>query len=157
MTKLRYPAAVAVTLALLLTACGSDDVALDDTPGGDAGPTDGDAGATDSEAHLRVDVAVRADRDADPVEATYACDADGDSLTGGDGADAACAALLDSQQWLREGPPADQVCTEIFAGPETAELDGEFADGTTFEREVDRADGCGADRWDRLAPALETD
>lgn len=150
MARLRHPVAVAAIAALLATACGGDDVVLDDTPGGDAG-------STDSEEYLRVDVAVRADRDADPVETTYACDVDGDSLTSGDGADAACAALLDSQQWLREGPPADQVCTEIFAGPETAELEGEFADGTTFERELDRADGCGADRWERLAPALDVD
>lgn len=150
MPKLRRPVAVAAIAALLLTACGSDDVALDDTPAGDAG-------STDSEEYLRVDVAVRADRDADPVETTYACDADGGSLTSGDGADAACAALLDSQQWLRDGPPPDQVCTEIFAGPETAELEGEFADGTTFERELDRADGCGADRWERLGPALDID
>lgn len=150
MPKLRHPVAIVAIAALLATACGSDDVALDDTPAGDAG-------STGSEEHLRVEVAVRADRDADPVQTTYACDADGDSLTGGDNADAACAALLDSRRWLREGPPADQVCTEIFAGPETAELEGEFADGATFERELDRADGCGADRWDRLAPALDID
>ena len=105
-----------------------------------------------SGAYLEVDVEVRASADASPTATRYACTADGRSAGDAD-ADQACAALVDAEEWLLAGDPADQMCTQQYGGPEVADLRGEI-DGQAFARQVDRGDGCGIARWDRLAPVL---
>ena len=100
---------------------------------------------------LLAEVEVRADEGAEPSMATYACDADGSSEDGE--GDEACAALVQERSWLLEGDPADQMCTQQYGGPQVARLRG-HVDGQPFERRLDRADGCGIDRWDRLEAAL---
>lgn len=105
---------------------------------------------TPTDAFLFVEVEVRPAEDAAPTTETYACDAEGGSL---DGDEEACAALVEQRAWLVEGDPDDQVCTQQYGGPEVAELRGDV-DGQAFERRVDRTDGCGIERWDRLEPVL---
>ena len=70
-------------------------------------------------------------------------------------ANAACAALArtDVLDRLVHGAPADQICTEIYGGPDTARLVGEI-DGQTIDATIDRANGCGIDEWDRLLAAV---
>ena len=91
--------------------------------------------------------------DTGTVTYTIGCQGDTATLQGAVPVDAnaACAALARDEvlTWLVDGPPADQVCTEIHGGPDTARLVGEI-DGRTIDATVDRANGCGIDDWDRL-------
>ena len=65
--------------------------------------------------------------------------------------DAACRALLDPEVATRliDGPPTDQACTEIFGGPDVAEIGGTLA-GSSVVTSVHRANGCGIFDWDEL-------
>ncbi len=103
------------------------------------------------DAFLFVEAQVWLSDDGDPATRTFACDADGTSHEGDP--DEACAALVDQQSWLLEGDPADQVCTQVYGGPEVAELRGHVG-GEAFERRLDRTDGCGIQRWEQLEAAL---
>ncbi len=95
----------------------------------------------------------------DTATVTYTIGCQGDTATlQGDvsiDANAACAALARAEVLTRlvDGPPPDQVCTEIYGGPDTARLVGEI-DGRTIDATVDRANGCGIDDWDRLLVAV---
>ena len=64
---------------------------------------------------------------------------------------AACEALAqpDVQQRLIEGPPADQICTEQYGGPDTATITGTI-DETPVDAVIDRTNGCGISDWDHL-------
>jgi hypothetical protein len=70
-------------------------------------------------------------------------------------AGAACAALADPavQSRLIDGPPAGQMCTEIYGGPDIATFTGTLA-GETVQAQVDRANGCGIADWDELLADL---
>lgn len=76
-----------------------------------------------------------------------------------DGADldaqAACSSLADPvvRTRLVDGPPADQMCTEIYGGPDTASISGTL-DGEQVTAQVDRANGCGIHDWDELLANL---
>ena len=95
----------------------------------------------------------------DAPTVTYVVGCQGDTATlQGDvsiDANAACAALAraDVLDRLVNGPPADQICTEIYGGPGTARLVGEI-DGQAVDATIDRANGCGIDDWDRLLAAV---
>jgi hypothetical protein len=95
--------------------------------------------------------------DAEPVTYIIGCQGDTATLQGEVtiDANAACAALVRSDVLGRlvDGPPADQICTEIYGGPDTARLAGEI-DGRTIDATIDRANGCGIDDWDRLLVAV---
>jgi hypothetical protein len=92
--------------------------------------------------------------EADPVAYTIGCLGDAFPVTpevpGIDGA-AACQRLGDPAvlDRLVSGPPADQICTDIYGGPDVAEITGEL-DGAPIDATVDRADGCGIADWDDL-------
>lgn len=70
-----------------------------------------------------------------------------DGIDGG----AACAQLGDPDVLTRlvDGPPADQVCTEQYGGPDVATITGEI-DGQAVDATIDRTDGCGIDDWDSV-------
>lgn len=63
----------------------------------------------------------------------------------------ACRALLDPTVVTRlvDGPDTDLACTEIFGGPDIAEMSGTI-NGATVAAMVHRANGCGIDDWDRV-------
>ena len=92
---------------------------------------------------------------ADTVSYELACFGDTATLipdpTEGVRADRACTALAqaDVEQHLVEGPPADQVCTEQFGGPDTAAVTG-MLNGNDIDITIDRSKGCGIDTWDVL-------
>jgi hypothetical protein len=77
----------------------------------------------------------------------------GDSTTLSESA--ACLALTDGAVRTRvlEGAPADQVCTEIYGGPQLAEIIGTL-DGESVSATVDRANGCGINDYDVVLAAL---
>ena len=64
----------------------------------------------------------------------------------------ACDALEANAGALPPLPP-DSVCTQIYGGPEEAEVRGTVG-GETVEAAFSRQNGCEIDRWDRLDPLL---
>lgn len=66
-------------------------------------------------------------------------------------AEQACTALADADVRTRliNGAPADQVCTEIYGGPDLATIVSTY-NGDTVNTTVERSNGCGIDDWDRL-------
>jgi hypothetical protein len=63
----------------------------------------------------------------------------------------ACDRLADPETatYLVEGHPPDQVCTQIYGGPQQATVTGTLQ-GQPVDRTVSRRDGCEIDAWDRL-------
>lgn len=63
----------------------------------------------------------------------------------------ACTALLDAAVVTRlvEGVPADQVCTEIYGGPDVAVITGTLG-SDTIDATINRTNGCGIDDWDSV-------
>ncbi|GAA1911265.1 SSI family serine proteinase inhibitor [Streptantibioticus ferralitis] len=52
------------------------------------------------------------------------------------------------------GPvPHDQMCTELYGGPQTARITGTWR-GRHVEDTYTRTDGCQAARWQRMEPVL---
>ncbi|WP_024286723.1 SSI family serine proteinase inhibitor [Cellulomonas sp. KRMCY2] len=68
--------------------------------------------------------------------------------------DAACAALAaagGADAFV--APPRDEMCTEIYGGPQVATVEG-TVDGTRVRARFSRTNGCEISRWDALAPLL---
>lgn len=136
-------------LALFAVSCGSNDVT---EPIGVA-PTSS-AGSLGAGPYpvARIDIAVT-HPEADDVSYTISCLGDTATITGDPTVDAekACGALAEDEVRTRivDGAPTDQVCTEIYGGPDLATIDGTF-DGEPVSTTVDRTNGCGIDDWDRL-------
>jgi hypothetical protein len=130
-------------LSLAMLGCGGDDATT-------AGTTDGDPGATAS-----TDLTITVDPGAGGEAVTY-------SLTcgpaGGDHPDpeAACtgldAATADETKPLNP-TPANQICTEIYGGDQTAVIEGTL-NGEPLRTELSRTNGCEIARWDALQPVL---
>ncbi len=83
---------------------------------------------------------------------------DGSGVTHGTGflappaaAGAAASALgrADAVKRLVEGPPPDQMCTEIYGGPDAARVTGRI-EGSAVDATISRSDGCGIADWDLL-------
>ena len=54
---------------------------------------------------------------------------------------------------LVSGAPAHQVCTQLYGGPQRAEVTGRIT-GRPVDVTVSRADGCGVADWSLLQPLL---
>ena len=65
----------------------------------------------------------------------------------------ACAALAANEEALDAVPP-DVACTEIYGGPQEAELAGTYR-GRRVRVLLKRTDGCEIARWERLKPVVE--
>ena len=50
---------------------------------------------------------------------------------------------------LIDGPPADQLCTEIYGGPDEASITGEI-DDQPIDATITRVNGCEIDLWESL-------
>lgn len=138
---MRRAAAVAVTAVVLsvVAACGSD-VSSDGDTGGDTSAGTSltivvtpDAGAETSTYQLTCDPA-----GGDHPQPEQACDA----------LDAAGAGVLDPV-------PADQSCTQIFGGPQTATVTGTY-EGKDVDATFSRENGCEIDRWEKLGTTFFT-
>ena len=116
--------AAVLALALTLAGCGGDD----------------DAPAAASEGVTRLTVT---EYDEERVVRTteLACGAD----------DVVCAEVVALLPRLR--PEPDEVCTQIYGGPERILVTGTVA-GEPVSAEVTRANGCEIARYDLLAEAL---
>lgn len=154
---MKHRFALITALAISLAACGGGDAATDSTlppttlPPTTMPPSTGAPGA--DIAIGTIDITIT-HPDADPVTYTIGCTGDAFPVTpeveGVDGA-AACDRLADPAALARlvDGPPADQVCTEIYGGPDLATITGEI-NGQAIDATIDRANGCGIADWDEL-------
>lgn len=91
-------------------------------------------------------ITVVTDRGLEPKVLSLTCDP-----TGGDhpNGDAACASLAAAGSAIFEPVPADQACTKIYGGPQTATITGVF-EGDEVDASFNRSGGCEIDRWDTL-------
>ena len=154
-----------LALALAATACGASDpegTGIVDAPiGSDGDGSDGSVppdtglplgGGPYAVATLSVDVE---HPDREPISYELACFGDTATLTPDSianvSAAAACTALaeVEIENYLVDGPPSDQVCTQIYGGPDTAHLVGRVND-RPVDIVVSRANGCGISSWDAL-------
>jgi hypothetical protein len=89
------------------------------------------------------------------ARATLDC-GDGDAHGSGflsDGADAHCRDALGMQKLLTVSPPKDQVCTQLYGGPQTAHITGTLA-GQSVTRDLARRNGCEIADWQKAQPLL---
>ena len=49
--------------------------------------------------------------------------------------------------------PADQMCTQIYGGPQTAHVTGRWK-GAAVDLRLSRVDGCRIEQWNSLGPLL---
>jgi hypothetical protein len=49
--------------------------------------------------------------------------------------------------------PTDQMCTQIYGGPQTAHITGRWK-GTAVDLRLSRVDGCRIEQWNTLGPLL---
>lgn len=91
--------------------------------------------------------------DADDVAYTIACLGDTATITGEVDLDEslACTDLADDAVRVRlvDGVAEDQICTEIYGGPDVANIVGTY-DGESVDTSIDRTNGCGIADWDQL-------
>ncbi len=141
-----------VLIAFAVAACGSSDggiVAGDEGPLG-AGPY--------PVATLDITVSHPA---VQPLSYTISCQGDTATVVADLAVDVvateACLDLNDDKIVTRlvEGAPSDQVCTEIYGGPDLAAIVGTI-DGVAVDTTIDRANGCGIADWDMLGRILPT-
>jgi hypothetical protein len=116
-----------VVLAATLSACGKD----------------ADSGTSDATA---LTITVVADEGADPQTYELTCDP-----SGGDHPQAAqaCKALDAAGAKVFDPVPKDQVCTDIYGGPQTATVKGTY-EGDQVDATFSRTNGCEIDRWEQL-------
>lgn len=94
--------------------------------------------------------------DIETVSYTVSCGGDDAAVEGaGLDPDEACEVLADpaAVERLVEGPPQNQICTEIYGGPDVATISGTI-DGQAVDTTVDRTNGCGISEWDDLLAGL---
>ena len=155
---------LAAAIALVLGACGeadpqgtgpvTDDIVDDAGVDPDLDPANGLPLGAGPYAIATLVIEIN-HPDFDTVSYELACFGDTATLAGGNAPDvsapAACTALADPliEDYLVDGPPSDQMCTEIYGGPDTATLIGRVND-RPVELTVDRTNGCGIDAWDNM-------
>lgn len=140
-------------VALLGSSCGEDDAVA----GGAAlGPEGTPAGDGSGDGATEVTVVVTGG-EFDRLTYTITC---GDQPVLEPPVDAldpatACRRLTDPAvvQRLAQGPPADQMCTEVYGGPQEATITGTI-DGVAVDATVSRVNGCEIDTWDRLLAGI---
>jgi hypothetical protein len=143
MTSTARLLALLIALAVPAAACADDDEI----------PTTGTAGPEPGEVGTELTVVVDGG-EFDQLTYTVNCDVEGGTVVPHvDGVDPAeaCQRLADPAvaELLVQGPPADQICTEVYGGPQVATITG-WLDGEPVEAEVSRVNGCEIDTWDRL-------
>jgi len=120
---------VVAVLAATLSACGKDA-----------------ASDSSSSAGTTLTITVIASEGAEPQTYRLSCDP-----VGGDHPQPAeaCAALDTAGAKVFEPVAKDQVCTELYGGPQTATVKGTY-DGDKVDATFSRTNGCEVDRWEQL-------
>lgn len=133
-------------LLVLLTACGGGG----DDAGGGVQPSPGDDALTNDGVMNELVVVQDLGDDSPPQEWTLSCD--GAPSGTHPQPEEACQHLS-----AIENPflplPTDLMCTEIYGGPQTAQISGVW-NGEPVDLEVSRRNGCEISQWDSLGPLL---
>ena len=134
----RLPALAAIVL-VSLSACGSET-----SSGGT--PADSDTGTPAAAAGTSLTIVVTAAEDVAPSTYELTCDP-----AGGDHPQPAqaCDAIATAGVVVFEPVPGDQMCTQVFGGPQTATVTGTY-EGTPVDASFSRQNGCEIDRWEQL-------
>lgn len=120
---------LAVAALALVAACGGSS---------DGGMT-GESGTS-------LKIVVTLDKGAQPTTYELGCDpAAGDHPQPAE----ACDVLGKAGVKVFDPVPADQMCTELYGGPQTATVTGTY-DGKKVNATFSRTNGCEIDRWDQL-------
>jgi hypothetical protein len=135
------PIVIAVVLAASLGACGSAGDSRADEP-----PADGAATV--------LHITFRSGPDAPADEWTLTC-----GPTGGThpAAEAACQHLdraAEEGEDLFAPTPSDQVCAQVFSGPQQATVKGTFR-GEPVDASYARNNACETQRWDAMGPVID--
>lgn len=142
-----------VPLLVLLAACGGTDTAVPGpSPSAGTGTGTGGPDALAGSEPTRNELVVVQDLgDGSPPQRwTLVC---ADQVSGDHpAAQAACDHLTGLVEPLAP-LPTDLVCTEIYGGPQTAQVTGTWQ-GEPVDLELSRTNGCGAAQWDGLGPLL---
>jgi Subtilisin inhibitor-like len=138
---------LAALVALLAVGCGSES----NDGSGDAGGEDTGAGEAPAPKGTELTITVWLQgRDGASQELTLTCDPPGGTHPR---PEEACLALQADPSALEPLPP-DSVCTQIYGGPEEAEIVGTL-DGEQVQATFSRQNGCEIDRWMRMAGILQ--
>jgi hypothetical protein len=117
---------------LLLAGCGGD--------------TEREAGARAPSTNLMVTVDADGDGPAAAKQLQVSCDRSG--------GDAACDAAKALPARALEPVSTKRVCTDIFGGPQTAEISGTL-NGDAVKARYTRSNGCEIEHWKAAAPLLD--
>lgn len=120
-------------------ACGSNDA--------NVGPNHAQPAGQASATALTISVTPRPGTK--PHEWTLTCDPPGGTHPK---AKQACAALSKIKSPFA-ATPKNQMCTQIFGGPQQAKIDGTWH-GTKVDATFNRKNGCEIKRWNALKPVL---
>ena len=111
-----------------------------------SGEADSSSAATNENASLRITVWPQGKQKAErPLRWTLRCRPVGGTLPR---RQVACNRLSAQSRPFR-GVPPNRACTEIYGGPQVAEVRGRFR-GKPVAARFSRADGCQIERWDRV-------
>lgn len=136
-------AVLAIVTGLVLAACGDE--------AGDS-ETDADPPAATSapESDTSLTVTVDPGEGGSTEEWTLTCDPPAGTHPD---PEAACATLDHLDPSVMEPVPPDQMCTQIYGGPQTATVSGTW-NGEPLVAEFSRQNGCEIDRWDAVVDLL---
>jgi hypothetical protein len=126
-----------VALTLLITGCAAS----------------GGAGTAQPSASLPPDdllIEIHPGGSSPPVTYRLTC---GSTVTGNHPAGAAACAHLRTLAHPFAPIPADQMCTQIYGGPQTAHVTGRWK-GAAVDLRLSRVDGCRTEQWNSLGPLL---
>ncbi len=145
--RLLLPATLLAAAALLSGCGGSTPGGPDPAPGSSPSPSLSPSRSSGGGAQLTV---VYDDGKGKTSTWQLSCDP-----AGGDHPDptAACAALTTKGAAALLEVSKDRMCTQQFAGPQTAVLTGTWQ-GQPVDSRLKRSDGCEISRWDSLAGLL---
>ncbi|MCO5998576.1 SSI family serine proteinase inhibitor [Actinoallomurus rhizosphaericola] len=103
-----------------------------------------------SAAGTRLTVTVRASQTSAPKSWTLTCDPVGGSLPAAEQACTVLAAAAAKGEDPFAPTPKDQMCTQIYGGPQTATVTGTW-NGKKIDATFNRRNGCEIKRWGNLA------
>ena len=127
---MRRSAPALIAAAALLAACGTDEPAASTNTG---------------LANLTVKLDNDGPKGAPAKELKLTCDKATDSQ--------ACKTVATITRQDLAPTPSGMMCTQIFAGPETATITGTLR-GSAVDARFSRRDGCEVQRWKRVEPLL---
>lgn len=115
----------------------------------------GCAAQAPSSAPTHLEITIRADGNA--ISAQFLLDCNGanalDSSTLPNAADA-CKLITDKPEIISSQDDPQAICTEIYGGPEKAEISGKLA-GKTISTSFSKHNGCAIERWNRAELLLD--